>query len=211
MYHEGGTTVVHKRMSFLAVTIISLSAIVVTVVLSAVGLGVYGLSILDNRVDNLGDLISDAAGVLPEIREALPPALADSINDQRRLDYLPNLDISVRMKDVDGRGRSQGVVQVTNRGEEIVSLLAMRLVGLDDEGDPVFEENVWAATPIQIDRDWRGPLLPGSTRRFPVRCYWNQNAVELSHEVTEIRVWRGEAEVAPNHGALSASAADLDS
>ncbi|MFQ5412174.1 MAG: hypothetical protein ACE5EC_07740, partial [Phycisphaerae bacterium] len=137
------------------------------------------------------------AGVLPEIREALPPALADSINDERRLDYLQNLDIRVRMKGEDRQGGSKGVVQVTNRGEEVVSLLAMRVVGLDDDGDPVFEDNVWAATPIQIDQDWRGPLLPGSTRRFPVRCYFSHEAVEWSHEVTEIRVWRGEPPESP--------------
>lgn len=197
MYHDGGTTVVHKRMSFLAVAMISLAAIIVTVVLSVVGLGLYGLSILDRRAGNLGELISDVAGVLPEIREALPPALADSINDERRLDYLQNLDIRVRMKGEDRQGGSKGVVQVTNRGEEVVSLLAMRVVGLDDDGDPVFEDNVWAATPIQIDQDWRGPLLPGSTRRFPVRCYFSHEAVEWSHEVTEIRVWRGEPPESP--------------
>jgi hypothetical protein len=197
MYHDGGTTVVKKRMSFLSVLVLSATAIIVTVILSASGIAVYGLGILDAKTDSLTGLISEAVRGLPEIRKALPPALADAINDERRPEYRDQLDVSVRLVGADRDGYLRTVVEVTNRGDELVSLLGMRIVGLDGDGDPLFERNTLAATPLQIDDDWRGPLLPHETRRFSIWHYHLRNGtpVEVAYEITDVRVWRGNAEV----------------
>lgn len=203
MYQEGGTTVVRKRMGFLSVVVVSLAAIIMTVVLCASAIGLYGLRIFDHKADSLSGFVQETLRSLPAVREALPPALADAIDDVRKPAYRENLDVEVRLAGRDQRGCERAVVEVTNKGDEVVSLLTMRVVGSDGGGDPVQEWQVWAATPIQIDDDWRGPILPGETRRFPIHSYGQEQIERVSHEITEIRVWRGE-----NAGAVGKPAKD---
>lgn len=192
MFHEQGTTVVRKRLGFLSVAVMSLTAIVVTLVLTAGGIVVYGLNVIDKRSDNIVDLVGEAVRCLPEFRDALPPALADAINDERRPDYLQNVDVSVRFSDATSRhGQRRAVIEVSNDGGDMISLLSMRIVVLDADGDPIEEHNTWVATPIQIEDDWRGPLMPHETRRISIWCSGRDRAAELSHEITDIRVWRG--------------------
>jgi hypothetical protein len=152
------------------------------------------LRLVDKKADGLIGLVAETAKVLPEVREALPPALTDAIDDERRVEYRRNLDVAVRLVDREERhGRSTGraMVEVTNTGDEVVSLLSMRLVGLDDDGNAVMERQTWAATPLQIEDEWRGPLLPHETRRFSVWCYRVGDTAEVTHEITDLRVWRG--------------------
>ncbi len=139
MYQDVGTTVVRKRLSFLSVTVISLAAIIVTTVVSASGIAIYALKIADGKTDSLVGLVGEAVQSLPEFCEGLPPALADAINDVRQPGYRDQLDVSVRLGDREGSRRGRVIiVEVVNRGEETVSLLSMRMVGLDGDGDPVF-------------------------------------------------------------------------
>ena len=79
MYQDGGTTVVRKRMGLLSVMVIGVTAIIVTSVISASGIVIYGLKVFDRKADNLGELVSEAARSLPELRESLPPALTDRL------------------------------------------------------------------------------------------------------------------------------------
>lgn len=206
MFQDVGTTVVRKRLSFLSVTVISLTAIIVTTVVSASGLAIYALKIADGKTDSLVGLVGEAVQSLPEFCKGLPPALADAINDQRQPGYRDQLDVSVRLGR-EGRNRRGRViiVEVVNRGEETVSLLSMRLVGLDGDGDPVFEKNTWVATPLQIDDDWRGPLLPHETRQIPLFCYGTGDSQEVRAEITDIRIWLDE----PGAGEKAAVAASL--
>lgn len=206
MFQDVGTTVVRKRLSFLSVTVISLTAIIVTTVVSASGLAIYALKIADGKTDSLVGLVGEAVQSLPEFCKGLPPALADAINDRRKPGYRDQLDVSVRLGR-EGRNRRGRViiVEVVNRGEETVSLLSMRLVGLDGDGDPVFEKNTWVATPLQIDDDWRGPLLPHETRQIPLFCYGTGDSQEVRAEITDIRIWLDE----PGAGEKAAVAASL--
>jgi len=207
MYQDGGTTVVRKRMSFLSVTVLSLAAIIVTTVVSASGVAVYALKVADGKTDNLLGLVGETVKSLPEFCEGLPPALADAIKDERQPGYRDQLDVSVRL------GREQGsrralLVEVKNGGEQTVSLLSMRLVGLDGEGDPVFEKNAWVATPLQLDDDWRGPLLPHETRQIPLYCYDTGASREVRAEITDIRIWKDEPATEAAAGKVTV-AADL--
>ena len=196
MFQDVGTTVVRKRLSFLSVTVISLAAIIVTTVVSASGIAIYALKIADGKTDSLVGLVGEAVQSLPEFCKGLPPALADAINDERQPGYRDQLDVSVRLGDREGSRRGRVIiVEVVNRGEETVSLLSMRLVGLDGDGDPVFEQNAWVATPLQIDDDWRGPLLPHETRRIPLFSYGTGGSEEVVAEITDIRVWQAEPAV----------------
>lgn len=191
MYKGDGTTVVRKRLSCVSVLILSLTAIIITVVVSASGMAIYGLTVLDQKTDSLVGLVGEAARALPDLREALPPALADAIDDKRSPEYVDQLDVAVRAGGVDGWGRQHCLVEVKNTGDQVVSLLSMRVVGLDIDGDLVFERNAWAATPIQLEDDWRGPLLPHETRRFSVWHCGPGAASKIAHEITDIRLWSG--------------------
>jgi len=193
MYKEDGTTVVRKRLSCVSVLILSLTAIIVTVVVSASGIAVYALTVVDQKTDTLVGLVGEAARALPELREALPPALADALDDERSPEYVHQLEVAVRAGGADRYGRQRCLIEVENTGDKVVSLLSMRIVGLDDDGDVVYERNTWAATPIQIEDEWRGPLLPHETRRFSVWSCREGAASEITHEITDVRVWAGRA------------------
>ncbi len=190
-HYEGGTTVVQKRMSFISVTVMCVSGVLITVIACASGLAIYGLRIVDRKTDSAFGLIHEAVRQLPELQKSLPPALADAINDERRPDYIEQLDVNVRIMKTDSRGLGQAVVEVVNKGDEVVSLLSLRVLGMNEDGDPIVEENSWAATPLQMDRDWRGPIMPNETRRFPVRFYCREKLDSAKYEITEVRVWRG--------------------
>jgi hypothetical protein len=186
--------VIHKRLSFFSVLALSLATITVVLIISAAGITVYGLRLLDKKTDGLIGLFKETAKAVPELCQSLPPALADAIEDERRPDYINSLSINVHLlKEGDDRRfghRCRAAVEVENRGDETVTLLAMRIVALDEDGDPVMEHPAWAATPLQVEGEWRGPLLPHGTRRFSVWCHGSEPVAKLTYEVTELRVWR---------------------
>jgi hypothetical protein len=192
MFQDGGSTIVQKRMSFLSVLVLSVAFVTMAIILSLTGITIYGMRLVDKKTDNLSGLIEQTVRSLPAVKESLPPALADAFEDQRRPDYLQNLVISTKLiGDNADRGwrRCRVVVDVQNKGDETVTLMSMRLVGLDANDEPVMERSTWVATPLQLDCEWRGPLLPHETRHFAVWCHSSEDAVKISHEVSEIRVW----------------------
>jgi len=65
---------------------------------------------------------------------------------------------------------------------------------VDPNGQPLAERNEWAATPIAGEANWRGPLLPGSKRRFStdpihLRGKRETEGLRVEVEVTDVRVW----------------------
>lgn len=202
MFKDSGTTVVRKPWSFLSIAACGISCVLMTAIVSGVGLAAYGIHVFDKKTSDLPTLIQETVGILPELRAALPPALADALDDVRRPDYRDSLKVTVKQSGKTDRwgGRKVGVV-VENQGDEMVSLLSMRVVGMDEDGTPVTEKNICAATPLQIDNDWRGPLMPKETRRLVVYCHDTEGATEYRSEITELRVWQrdkaGETQTKP--------------
>ncbi len=199
------TTVVNRRMGLGASLVWGLTGIIVTAIVAGSGLAVYALRVVDRRADGAVDLVSQVLGELPEYRAALPPALADAIDDVRRPDYRNQLAVTTKLLPREGRDLQSASVEVRNSGEELVSLLSMRIVGMDSDGQAIEERTTYAATPIQIDNDWRGPLLPGETRRFVVRWWAHGKVSDVTHEITDLRVWKG-----PHEGAADDEADDAD-
>ena len=192
MFQHEGTPIVQKRISFLSALVLSAASVVIVITLSLTGITIYGMRLIDKKTDNLAGLVEETVKSLPAVRESLPPILADAFNDERRPDYLQNIEVSTKpVEDQTGlrASRHRVVVQVQNKGDATVTLLSMRIVGLDANGQPVKEWHTWAATPLQVDDDWRGPLLPHETRRFVVRCGSSEGTVGVTHEVSDIRVW----------------------
>ncbi|MEJ2701799.1 MAG: hypothetical protein P8Z79_05095, partial [Sedimentisphaerales bacterium] len=148
-------------------------------------------------------LVKDAIQGLPVLQKSLPPALADMLNDRRLPDYRSQLEIGAKtFVQEDRRGRMRTEIEVTNKGQEVVTLLALRLVIFDPHNDILAESNEWAATPIAADEDWRGPILPGSTRYFAVSHYGPSPESALDElkteiEVTDFRVWNEKREATP--------------
>lgn len=203
--HDAPPPIIKKRMSFFSVGLLCLTAIIVTVTFCVSGVAMYGLHIVDKKADTLPALVATVAEKLPALYDALPPALVDAVDDERAPDYLSQLKIKVRLGDEDDNwGGRRAIVEVENTGDSTVSMLTLRIVNMDKNGEPVGEERTWAASPLQMDGSWRGPILPHATRKFVVRCHHAADVASVSHEVTDIRLWKGPQEV--DDDAESASA-----
>lgn len=191
MFHSDPTTqVIRKPMGFLSVAALGFSSVLVTAIVCVTGITMYGLRVLDTKSENLVDLVREATESLPELRAALPPALSDALDDVRTPEYREELAISADLgKKIDRWGYRRATLKVENKGDKTVSLLSMRLVGLDNDGEPTSETSVWAATPIQVEDEWRGPLLPRETRRVVVRTFCGDEVRTIEPEITELRTW----------------------
>ncbi len=208
-------TITQKKRGFFSTVAWGISATVVTLIISTSSIILYGMNIADRKTGSLYELIEFGVDSLPQLAEALPPFLSDAINDERRPEYAEELNITARLAKSE-YGRLRPVVVVENDGDEVVSLMSMRIVLLDEDGNPLSEVNEWVATPIAGDDDeWRGPLLPGETRRFRARMQYGcrrdkqDAAVDVAYEITEIRTWRGPS--SGSTGETGGSAASGDS
>ncbi|MCK4658196.1 MAG: hypothetical protein KAV82_01625 [Phycisphaerae bacterium] len=187
-----------KRMSVFTAIVLGISAILIVCIVSSSLIVLYGMRIVDRKVDRLVGTASVLIEQLPALKAALPPALADATRDERRPDYVNNLKIEVDMHSDPNRSRiTETSISVTNEGDEVVSMLALRVVVLDHDGRPMSARTEYVATPLAIDKEWRGPLLPGSKRHATTTHYGSYPAGSVEYEVTEIRVWQPEGN--PDH------------
>ncbi len=194
--------VTYKKHTFLSSLAMGISAVVITIIISCTVVIIYGIHFAGDRSEKLVSLVGDAIGELPELRKALPPALADVLDDRRQPGYAAELDISaVTALTPDQHRMVRTKVEVVNKGSEIVSLLCMRIVVFGPNGEILSESNEWAATPIAADHEWRGPLMPGSHRYFvssrralPV---FLADELRTEVEITDLRVWNRPAAGSP--------------
>ena len=186
--------VTYKKHTFLSSLAMGLSAVVITIIISCTVVIIYGIHFAGDRSEKLVSLVGDAVGGLPELRQALPPALADVLDDRRQPGYAAELDLSATTALTSDQHRSVRTrIEIVNEGSEIVSLLCLRIVVFGSNGEILSESNEWAATPIAADHDWRGPLMPGSHRYFvssrralPV---FLGDELRTEVEITDLRVW----------------------
>ena len=186
--------ITYKKHTFLSSVAMGLSAIVITVIISCTVLVIYGVHFAGERSEKLVSLVSDAVESLPDLRQALPPALADALDDRREPQYVGELEISATTALTPDQHRTARTkIEVVNKGSEIVSLLCLRVVVFGPSGQILSESNEWAATPIAADHDWRGPLMPGSHRYFvshrrPLGAFLGDE-LRTEVEITDLRVW----------------------
>jgi hypothetical protein len=166
--------------------------LVATVVCGA-GVGLYALNLVDRKSEALLGFGGEVFENLPELREKLPPALADAINDQRDPDYRDSIELETKLAPGHDRNHGNLVINARNTGDKTVSLMAVRTVLLDANQAPVYSWSTYAATPLTVDNDWRGPLLPGSTRRCSITVRCDSSRLTPEAEITELRVWTGES------------------
>ncbi len=199
---DTGTPIIIKR-GFLSTLAYGISGVLITTIICGSGLALYGMNLLDRKSGDLTSLSKELVAAIPGILEALPPALSDAVNDRRDPGYRSELEIEVAIDDDEDSFWTRSVVTVKNNGDDIVSLLAVRIVLLDEDGLPTSERGTYVATPLSFDDCdvWSGPILPGETRRISTKMRTDTSHVKAEVEVTEIRVWNG-----PSAGELTALA-----
>ncbi len=193
------TTVVHKPRSFLSNLVLGISALVIMGTLCTTAVILYGMNIADRKADDFVGFAGEAVKGLPELKKALPPVLADIFNDRRRPEYHSQISILAKLVPTPNpRGGFQTVIELENKGSEVVTLLSLNVVILDRDGVPLSDWIDWGATPLAVEDEWRGPLMPGAKRRFTsrgMRYFRPELRVEdlrAEAEISDIRIWKEE-------------------
>jgi hypothetical protein len=196
--------VIIKRGGFFSTVAQGIFGCLMVLLICGTVLGLYGMHLWDKHALTI---TRELAGALPEWRRVLPPAIVDALNDQRAADYRGSLAVSARVATSRGDEDERVVViDVANKGDKTVSLLALRVVLEDGQHVPVQELNVIAATPLALgDCDWRGPLQPGAQRVLAERIGGAHGELKPVLEIADVRIWR-EPAVAEPPAALPAPA-----
>jgi len=184
-----------RRHTFLSSLAMGLCGIVITLLVSGTVVALYVAHLAGEKSDQVLSLAQGAIHGLPEFAKSLPPALSDMLNDRREPRYVHELSVSAQaVSEPDEHGRIRTEIEVVNNGNAVVSLLSLRITLLDEKERLLCESQEWAATPVAADGGWRGPILPGSKRRFVSytgRPWAARHAETLDAqiEITELRVW----------------------
>lgn len=190
MRHDG--SVVIRKGGFLTAFFTGLFGLAAVIVITAGTLGFYALNLVDRKATLvLEPTLETVRGLVGNWQENLPPALADAVDDRRAPEYRGELEVMTRVIDRDRHGRTRVAVSILNNGDEMVTLLAGRVVVLNAEGTPIDTEALYAATPITIDDDdWNGPIMPHSKRQIVEYVGRFDSAAEAEFEITDLRVWK---------------------
>jgi len=185
--------VIVRKGGFLNALFHGLFGFLIVVVVCASGLGIYALHVVDSKVGDVFAITGEWVSSLPEWQQNLPPMLAETMDSRRAVDYRDRIDVSVRTATSPRQSnREVAVIEVTNNGSETVTVLALNVVLEDQNGVPVQEFRTYAATPLAFNEDdWRGPLLPGSTRKFVRPCCGRERGLKATVDIAELRVWNG--------------------
>jgi hypothetical protein len=182
--------VIVNKGGFFSAVAKGLFSTITAILLCGTALGLYGMYMVDKHFGHLTQQVLEA---LPEWQHALPPVLADALNDRRAPEYRQSLDITTRyvpsQTDTD-----HGVLllDIQNKGQATVSLLSLRLVVEDESNERFSELSTMAASPLPFG-DHPGPLQPGSTREIVQRLGHVAGEPKAKVEVSELRVWNGPA------------------
>ncbi len=188
---------VKQRMSPLTALFLGLFGVVGLGVASGTVIVAYGMRVVDQSSEGIVGIVKSAVKGLPDFLDALPDAATELLADRRAPEYLQNLDVKAKFV-VDSRsGAARPTLTIHNRGETMVSLLAVRVAALNDDGIPMGEWTEVVATPLAIDGNWRGPLMPHGTRHV-LLSPWRRGLsgvsveeIQAVVEVSDVRVWEG--------------------
>ena len=195
--------VVYKKHTFFSALITGLVLLIITLVICVTVLLIYGMHFVGERSEAIITIAENAVHGLPAFQESLPPVLADMLNDHREPGYRNELEITVQPSiSPNNRNEIGTAVKVVNNGPDVVTLLTLRIVVLDSNGEILTESNEWVVTPFSIEDDWPGPLMPGSERYFStshriVHQIPSANELKAEVEITDIRIWNGQKVTPP--------------
>lgn len=184
------------RMSPFTAFFLGLFGVAAVGIIAGTAITLSAVHTIDKQATGIVGFVANSIDGLPELIESLPPALGDILEDRRAPEYAAEIAIDVNLI-VDDRGRLRPVMTIENRGGEMITMLAVRVAALNADNMPVGEWTEVVATPIAIDHDWRGPILPGKVRHVVgSRAYRGASIDKLSEltvatEISDIRVWTG--------------------
>lgn len=181
-------SVIVNKGGFFTSLVKGVFTLLTTIVICASGVGVYTLHLVNSKFSDIKQIGQSVVEGMPKWRQSLPPALADAINDRRAGEYQSELGVSVTLVDTKRRDRQRAVIEVKNNGNETVSLLALNIRLEDVNGVPVRTFVTYGATPLAIDDEWRGPLLPGATRKFVHDVAVGDYDLQATAEIADVRV-----------------------
>jgi len=156
----------------------------------------YGMRIAEKNIADVFGLAEHTVANLPEFIESLPPSIQDLLNDRRAPEYQDQIDVQVRLVGESEGRRVFPALTITNNGDKVVSLLTVRVAALDAEGTPVQEWTELVATPIGVEDELRGPLMPNATRYVRLqRCRFSSGypieKLTGVGEISDVRIWLG--------------------
>jgi hypothetical protein len=190
--------IIYKRHTFLSALAMGVSAVIIAFIVSCTVVIIYGMHFASNKSEELVTLAEEAIRGLPELQKALPPVLADMLNDRRQPDYSSQLTITptTTLLPADN-GTVKTRIEIVNNGKQVVSFLSLRLVVLTSNNEVITESDEIAATPIAAGNErWRGPLMPGSHRYLVVSRgslpVYSADELKPEVEITDIRIWNAE-------------------
>lgn len=164
---------------------------------SATAVVMYTMRIIDQKAGSLIRFADNTVDGLPELLKSLPPSLAEILEDRRSPEYASKIDVDVKLIADEVNGTVRPVLTVKNTGDEVVSMLSLRVAAVDSDGTPRNDWTEVVATPLSIDNDWRGPLMPGATRHVVLsgRRPLTDKVEELVAvaEIGDVRVWSGQS------------------
>ena len=182
--------VIVKKDGFFTAVARGFFGLLTTAIVCATGIGIYSLHLVDKKFGDIKSIWESVVSGMPKWRESLPPVIADAINDRRAPDYASNIDVQVRLVDGKRRDRQRAVIEVTNKGDETISLLSLNVRLEDSDGVPVRTFTSYAATPLALNEgDWHGPILPNSKpRKFSCEIFVPEFGLSAVAEIADIRV-----------------------
>lgn len=184
-----------RRMSPVTAFFLGIFGVVGVVIVSATLLTTYAMYIVDSKTDGVLGFAKTTIEGLPDLVDSLPPALGELLNDHREPEYASNIKIDVQMITDERTNTVRPVLTITNEGDEVVSMLAVRVAALNSNGVPVGDWTQVVATPIAIEDEWRGPLFPHTTRHVVCSRYGGSRSVSAKidvrpvAEISELRIW----------------------
>ena len=184
-----------RRMSPVTAFFLGIFGVVGVAIVSATMLATYAMHIVDSKTDGVIGFAKTTIEGLPGLIDSLPPALGELLNDHRDPEYAANIKIDVQMITDERTDTVRPVLSITNDGDEVVSMLAVRVAVLNNDGVPLGDWTQVVATPIAIEDEWRGPLFPHTTRHVVCSRYGGSRSVSAKvdvrpeAEISELRVW----------------------
>ena len=203
--------ITYRKHTFFSALALGLAAVIIALIVCCTVIIIYGMHFAGEESQKFVAMVEDAVQGLPALQKSLPPVFADMLDDYRQPEYSAQLEITAKTASPDQDGRLRTSISVVNKGAEVVSLLSLRVVVLDSQGQILAESNEWAATPFAAEHDWPGPLMPGSVRYFTCseRGAAAPSAGDLKTqvEITDVRLWSGRKDT-PSTDTPKASEAD---
>lgn len=191
-----------KRMSPFTAFFLGLFGVSGLLVAGVTVLALRGMSIADNNVTQVLGFADRTVAGLPELIERLPESVQEILNDRRAPEYTSNVIVESQFVSTGYKNQVVPTLTITNNGDEIISLMAVRVAALNDHNAPYCDWSEVVATPIALDdNDWPGPIFPRETRHIVLSSWCGRHSLTNlpaagDVEIAELRVWEPKARVA---------------